>query len=196
MRGKYQRFKISITVFISITAFIVTLLFLNHNNNINKLSQYAEIVEDQQLYITQLEYENSNLKYDVSLERHNNRVLQIRYDRTKDKLEEISTIPAVVTSYAPLDPNAIEGMCYSGDPNITGTGTQARVGIAATDWNEFPVGTILDIPGYGEAIVEDTGGAMRGYNQGFKIDILHETREESFAWGVQELDIKVVGMVE
>lgn len=27
-----------------------------------------------------------------------------------------------VTAYAPLDPNAIEGVCYSGDPNVTASG--------------------------------------------------------------------------
>lgn len=113
----------------------------------------------------------------------------------QDHIKVLSTIPAVVTSYAPLDPNAVEGMCYSGNPAITATGTATRVGVAASDWEELPVGTIIEIPGYGEAIVEDTGSAMRNYKDGIKIDVFHFTRAESFTWGEQPLDVIIKGRI-
>ena len=66
--------------------------------------------------------------------------------------------PLVVTTtaYAPT-----ESECDD-TPGITATGTDAhrKYGIAA-DPRAVPYGTILRVPGYGDAPVDDTGGAMR-----------------------------------
>ena len=45
---------------------------------------------------------------------------------------------------------------------ITATGLPAVRGIAAVDPDVIPLGTRLFIPGYGEAIAADTGGAIVG----------------------------------
>ncbi len=114
-------------------------------------------------------------------------------EKQKDSAKRI--IRAEVTSYAPLDPDAVEGMCYSGDPSITATGTTVRYGVAAADFSKLPAGTVLEIPGYGIAVVEDTGSALRKHD-GYAIDVFMPTRGEALAWGRQHLDVKIVYMPE
>ena len=75
------------------------------------LTKFGEIIAEKDAYILELFY---------------------------NKLEEKNVIRAEVTSYAPLDPDAVEGMCYSGDPSITATGTTVRYGVAAADFSKLP----------------------------------------------------------
>ncbi len=61
-----------------------------------------------------------------------------------------------VTAYAPLDANAMAGMCFSGNPSVTASGTYPRDGIVAA--NFLPFGTKIRIPSlFGDKIytVED-----------------------------------------
>jgi 3D (Asp-Asp-Asp) domain-containing protein len=108
-----------------------------------------------------------------------------------EQYEELKTIPAVLTGYAPLDPDSIAGFDYSGDPNITATGTQVRVGVGAADFKKLPAGTVLAVPGYGEVTIEDTGSAMRAY-EGVQIDLVFASRAEALRWGRKELDVTIV----
>ena len=96
---------------------------------------------------------------------------------------------AIVTAYAPLDPNAVEGVCFSGNPRVTATGTLVRRGVAAADFRKLPPGTRIEVPGIEEElVVEDTGASMRNYD-GIWIDVFMETRAEAFQWGRQEVEI-------
>lgn len=70
---------------------------------------------------------------------------------------------------------------------ITSTGTQAQRGTLATDHRYLPVGTIIHVPGYGVGIVEDTGGALKGYH----VDLFFTTRKQALIWGVQKKRIEV-----
>jgi uncharacterized protein YabE (DUF348 family)/3D (Asp-Asp-Asp) domain-containing protein len=45
----------------------------------------------------------------------------------------------------------------------TATGVQVTYGIVAVDPTVIPLGTRMYIPGYGEAVAADTGGAVKGY---------------------------------
>lgn len=95
-------------------------------------------------------------------------------------------VQARVTAYAPLDNKS--GICAEGDPTITATGTKVRRGIIAVDPKKIPYGTKVYIPGYGEAIAEDTGGALRNYD-GIAIDILVDTYEEAMQWGKRYMEV-------
>jgi len=46
--------------------------------------------------------------------------------------------------------------------SITASGAPLRKGLVAVDTRYIPFGTRLYIPGYGEAIAADTGGAVKG----------------------------------
>jgi len=71
---------------------------------------------------------------------------------------------------------------------LTATYTPARHGVCAASWSMLPPGTRLYINGYGECVVEDTGGAMRqaGKKGLTHVDVFMETKEEAFEFGRRE----------
>lgn len=70
---------------------------------------------------------------------------------------------------------------------ITSSGSRVRPGSIAADTSIYPYGTIMHIPGYGYARVEDTGGAIKGQH----IDVYRPNHWFARLWGVQELKVKV-----
>ena len=52
---------------------------------------------------------------------------------------------------------------------------------------KYPFGTIMDVPGYGVAVVEDRGGAIKGN----KLDILFPSHQAALNWGRKYLMVKV-----
>lgn len=75
-----------------------------------------------------------------------------------------------------------------GGSGITATGVRARRGIVAVDPNVIPLGTRLYIPGYGEALAADTGGAIRGN----KIDLVMESYSEAINFGRRGVEVYIL----
>ena len=71
---------------------------------------------------------------------------------------------------------------------ITATGLPAVRGIAAVDPDVIPLGTRLFIPGYGDAIAADTGGAIVGN----KIDLVMDSYGEAMDFGRQDVTVYVL----
>lgn len=140
----------------------------------------------------QKEREDDLVKFGQILKEHVEEIDRLEEEMQIKKDKEM-TIVAEVTSYAPLDPEAEEGMCYSGDPSITATGSTVRRGVAAADFRKLPPGTVLEIPGYGVATVEDTGGALRNHS-GYAIDVFLPTRGEAMRWGRKTMEVKILYM--
>lgn len=69
----------------------------------------------------------------------------------------------------------------------TASGTKAKKGTVAADTNVFPFGTRMRIPGYGDGVVEDRGGAI----QGDKIDLFFKTHKQALEWGRQTITVEV-----
>ncbi|MDW7661840.1 MAG: 3D domain-containing protein [Bacillota bacterium] len=65
-----------------------------------------------------------------------------------------------LTHYAPLDPEAVEGMCYAGNPRVTASGEATEIGLTVAASRGIPFGTRVYIPGYGFRTVQDRGGAI------------------------------------
>ena len=61
----------------------------------------------------------------------------------------------------------------------TATGLPVGWGVAAVDPSVIPLGTHMTVPGYGEAIAADTGGAIVGAT----IDLWFPTTAQAMAWG-------------
>jgi len=61
----------------------------------------------------------------------------------------------------------------------TATGLPVGWGVVAVDPSVIPLGTRLTIPGYGEGVAADTGGAVRGAT----IDLWFPTPGQAGAWG-------------
>ena len=58
----------------------------------------------------------------------------------------------------------------------------------AADWNVLPPGTRIWIEGYGEAVVEDKGGVIKGC----KIDIFMDKHQMALDFGRKIVRIKIL----
>jgi 3D (Asp-Asp-Asp) domain-containing protein len=70
-------------------------------------------------------------------------------------------------------------------PGRTATGLPVGPGIVAVDPSMIPLGTRMSIPGYGEGVAADTGGAV----QGMTIDLWFPTLADALAWGRRTVTI-------
>ena len=74
--------------------------------------------------------------------------------------------------------------CLTG---TTATGLPVQYGVIATDPAYIPLGTRLFVPGYGEGVAADTGGAVKGWT----IDLWVSSCAEADAYGRQNLTITI-----
>lgn len=70
-------------------------------------------------------------------------------------------------------------------PGRTATGIRVAWGVVAVDPAVIPLGTRMTIPGYGEGVAADTGGAVRGAH----IDLWFPSRAQALAWGRRSVTI-------
>lgn len=82
-----------------------------------------------------------------------------------------------------------------GDPGfgITATGTVARrshsgYSTIAVDPRVIPLGTKVYVEGYGYAIAEDTGGAIKGN----RIDVFLPSNSDAYTWGVRWVNLYIL----
>ncbi len=94
-------------------------------------------------------------------------------------MKEGTVVYVSATAYSAYDP---------GCGHYTASGTLLRHGVIAVDPSFIPLGTRVYIPGYGEAVAEDTGGAIVGNI----IDVAFDTHEEALAFGRQDLEIYIL----
>jgi 3D (Asp-Asp-Asp) domain-containing protein len=71
----------------------------------------------------------------------------------------------------------------------TATGLSTAWGVVAVDPSVIPLGTRMTIPGYGEGVAADTGGAVLGNS----IDLWFPTRAQALAWGRRTVTITLHG---
>jgi len=83
------------------------------------------------------------------------------------------------TAYLPTDG---DGAC------ITATGIPATYGVVAVDPAIIPLGSRVYIPGYGEALAADTGGAIYGY----RIDLCMEDYYQAMDFGRRNVTVFVL----
>ena len=69
----------------------------------------------------------------------------------------------------------------------TATGIQTGPGVVAVDPSVIPLGTRMTIPGYGEGVAADTGGAV----QGNIIDLWFPSTEQALQWGRRTVTITI-----
>lgn len=72
-------------------------------------------------------------------------------------------------------------------PGHTSTGLPVGFGVVAVDPAVIPLGTRMSIPGYGEGVAADTGGAVSGYS----IDLWFPTLTDALAWGRRAVTISL-----
>jgi 3D (Asp-Asp-Asp) domain-containing protein len=99
--------------------------------------------------------------------------------RNSDVPQYLYALPMLVTAYTRYD---------EGCTDYTYRGTYLRRGLCAVDPNIIPFGTKLYVPGYGEAIADDIGGAIQGNH----IDLAMDSLDEAFDWGSRTVTVYVV----
>jgi 3D (Asp-Asp-Asp) domain-containing protein len=108
---------------------------------------------------------------------------------------EVKVVPMKVTAYC-LCPRCC-GKWANVRTRVTSTGKDARIfdGVAA-DPKLLPYGTVLDIPGVGKRVVDDTGGAMRqDAKKGiYHIDLRMASHKEACRFGVRVLDVTIISL--
>lgn len=70
---------------------------------------------------------------------------------------------------------------------VTASGTRARRGTIAADTSIYPMGTIIEVPGYGFGRVEDRGGAIKGG----RLDLWFRSHDEALHWGKRTVKAKI-----
>ncbi|PFC09964.1 3D domain-containing protein, partial [Bacillus cereus] len=67
-------------------------------------------------------------------------------------------------------------------------GKNPNIKLIAVDPKVIPLGTQVDVEGYGVAIAGDTGGAIKGKI----IDVLFPTEREAIKWGRKKVKIRIL----
>lgn len=99
--------------------------------------------------------------------------------RTGDEAGTVGWVTTMsATAYHPMD---------GGGLGITATGTKAGHGTVAVDPSVIPLGSVVYIPQYGQAIAADTGGAIKGN----RIDLCMETYSECYDFGRRDVEVFV-----
>ena len=117
-----------------------------------------------------------------------NEVEALGNGRFRDRFGVYRSMRALVTAYCPC-----YRCCGNFADGVTSTGTSAWRAGAAADPRRMPYGTRIFVPGYGLAVVDDTGGAMRQSHvrrNELHLDMRMTYHYEARQWGRQYLFIR------
>jgi len=122
------------------------------------------------------------------MEEMQDRIQDIR-DRLDSLLETFDTAESyTLTGYAPLDPKAVYGLDYIGNPSVTASGDKPIPGQTVAAAKDIPFGTRVWIEGVGIRTVNDRGGAIkRG-----RLDLCMATKEEALQFGRQRRKVIIL----
>jgi len=139
-------------------------LFYQLNSGFDKIkTKLNKQINDLRTVNLELVRENTSLKFEIQQQLAENYVIKT----------------AEITGYAPLDPQAKEGLCYSGDPTITASGESTTPGITVAADSSIPFGTWIWIENLGWRRVDDRGGRIKGD----RIDVCFLTQKQALNWG-------------
>jgi 3D (Asp-Asp-Asp) domain-containing protein len=103
------------------------------------------------------------------------------------KARQISAVSSVAGGGSPAGTSGTVTVTATGYSlrGRTATGAPVGWGVVAVDPSVIPLGTRMTIPGYGEGIAADTGGAIKGST----IDLWFPTLAQANAWGRRTVTI-------
>ena len=133
-----------------------------------------------ELNMTKKKLEYSQKAY-IEMNQKHTKLLRKHLDLQQVQRDEIESMFEVremeITYYAPLDKNAVEGICFSGDPARTASGTRPTAGRTIAMHSSVPFGTHVWIAGVGWRIVEDRGVGVDC------VDIVVDSQQEAITRG-------------
>ncbi len=139
-----------------------------------------------QLEMLRLEIEQEQLQSELEQLLNSAQEISIPDKVAVVEVEEIVR-EMVITGYSPLDPNAIEGMCHDGNPNVTFSGEPPIPGETAAGHRDL-LGKTVYIEGLGERRINDIGGAIGRDN----IDVVFADKKSAIQFGRQKRLVVVV----
>ncbi len=110
----------------------------------------------------------------------------IKYKKIHKLLKKnfMQYIKMIATAYTP----SIRGCDGCTGTGYTFTGRKAGYGSAAVDPRTIPLGTWLYIQGYGYALADDVGGAIKGN----KIDLCFNSYKQAIDFGRKDVKVFIV----
>ncbi|MFC7321331.1 3D domain-containing protein [Halobacillus campisalis] len=106
-----------------------------------------------------------------------------RFINDENEKEVIKTVNVEATAYT--------AFC-EGCSGVTKTGIDLRDNpdqkVIAVDPDVIPLGSKVHVPGYGEAIAGDTGGAIKGN----RVDLFMKENSEAMDYGRQQIEVEVL----
>ncbi|QED49687.1 3D domain-containing protein [Cytobacillus dafuensis] len=179
-----------ILLFVSTCVF---LLFGYSNNTFAAANTYQvkkgdtlwSIAKENHISVQQLKSWN-NLKSDTI---KTNQVLKVA---SATKTENKPAPPVKTASFKEI---TVKATAYTANckscSGITYTGVNLKKNpkakVISVDPKVIPLGSKVFVPGYGEAIAADTGGAVKGN----KIDVFIPSKQQALQWGNKTIKIKV-----
>lgn len=146
---------------------------------------HPEIVPDPvELVEAELETEDQEVEQDeTEQEIEQEEVMQVTAEQEQAYFASGEARTMTATAYT-AECEGCTGVTYTGiDLNADRTKK-----VIAVDPDVIPLGALVYVEGYGEAIAGDIGGAIKGN----KIDIHVPTRDEALAWGVREVSVTII----
>jgi len=146
------------------------------------MAHQAQVIAEEQARLQQeiltLEQENALLRERVEELKKQQAEIGQRMEKWLDawEVQEVE-----ISGYAPLDAQAIEGMCYSGDPRVTSSGARTTPGVTAAAPLDINYNTRIYLPARGEMRIVHDRGEEIGYTEDgvMQLDLCVETREEA-----------------
>lgn len=106
--------------------------------------------------------------------------------------ETVETVKSGELNYSKV--LTMNATSYTDDPaenggySTTRMGTPLRYGVVAVDPSVIPLGTKLYVEGYGYAVAEDTGGAIKGN----RIDVCYTDKAKAHAFGRRNVKVYIL----
>ena len=159
------------------------------------MAQQAQVIAEERAWLQEeiltLEAENALLRERIAEMKDQQTELG---DRMESWLDEWDVREVEISGYAPLDAQAIEGMCYSGDPRVTSSGARTTPGVTAAAPLDINYNTRIYLPARGEMRIVHDRGEEIGYTEDgvMQLDLCVETQEEALNEIGRERTIAVI----
>ncbi len=182
--GRFNAHKVYLLLAMAF-AIIITLAAVDIRARQLKNQETLELLQE---WMGAILEENTRLEYLINdlyrrRESDNERLMDI-----EDFLEPARVEPHEITAYAPLDPRAVEGMCYAGDPNVTSSGEPPVPWQTAAAGPGTPFGSRVYVAGQGWYRVNDRGGVIVDG----KLDLVVEKKEEAYIIGRKVVPVLII----
>ena len=146
-----------------------------------RLHREMDEIEERINALGELNRENEKLLQMVRELKAENKELQEQVQELESWIDMWDIDEAGLSKYAPLHPDAIEGFCFAGDPNITASGAQVEIGRTIAAGPSVPFGTLVLVEGYGVFEVQDRGGLIHDG----RLDMAIHSHNEAYGYGIR-----------